>query len=65
MTPAELAGCFEWANVPPGDITVEQFYEQKGAGRNVLARPFVARGAHYPGVTTHLRQCSSWAPNTR
>ena len=25
VTPAELAGCFEWANVPPGDITVEQF----------------------------------------
>ena len=65
VTPAELAGCFEWANVPPGGITVEQFEEQKGAGRNVPARPFVARGAHYPGVTTHLRQCSSWAPNTR
>lgn len=24
VTPAELAGCFEWKNVPRGDIIVEQ-----------------------------------------
>ena len=24
FTPAELAGCFEWKNVPRGDIIVEQ-----------------------------------------